>query len=156
MSKKQKYNVFYNESFNCIESFKSESTHKETTYSKHIGVFSKKTIKRIKNILKHKSLSLSELQYMIRLDAKFKYDFVFNRLFSYTIGSNKVRTAIEFKFPSEEKPELPESESIYLSISNEPKYQSIKHIEKRLTQESEIEEVINAVCAFSIPYTYNN
>lgn len=122
MSKKKQYNVYYNESFNSIESATGEHTYIETKFYRHIGAFTKKQIKRIENVLKHKSLSLSEIQYMIECNGKFMYYILGETICWYYVNAcSGTKVNIPFEWNIEKahdlvKEQLPESDSVYLRL----------------------------------------
>jgi hypothetical protein len=148
MSKKQKYKVFYNESMNSIVAIESHLKKNDSPFCEYIGTFTRKQIKRIEIILRYCSLSLSEIQYMIDMDSKFRYTFVFGKIHYYENGINGRNHCSLFIFPIEEKEQLPESDSIHLK--NDDCIQACR----RINRDSQIDDVMNAI--FSPLYSYED
>lgn len=126
MSKKQKYNVFYNESMNSILSIPSNLKEHASSFYEYVGTFTKKQITRIESILKHRSLILPEIQYMIEFDSKFRYKVISTSLYSYEkVNGNRIYSTFVLPIYHEDSVEeqqyrhnskLLESDSVYLRL----------------------------------------
>lgn len=144
MSKKELYKVYYNESFNSFVAIESHLKRNETAFCKYVGTFTNKQIKRIQKVLKKKSLSLSELKYMLELDSKFRYKIEGrNTIFAYRKLGMGFTERWVFQFPIKEKEQLPESDSLLIGPW-------------KVTQKSPIEDVMKAVFGVNVCNCGNN